>query len=173
MKKQLPTILITIALTTVTLIVAFVWLMPTIGPRYIMPNMTNMDHQAMMENMMSQHGMTNQTTATNTGRSRLSDNGLFQVSYESENLNVGTIHQWLLHVETADGQLVEEATITVDGGMPAHGHGLPTRPQVTGYLGNGDYLVEGMKFQMTGYWVVVFTIQANGQTDSVTFELEL
>ena len=53
-----------------------------------------------------------------------------------------------------------DAAITVDGDMPQHGHGLPTRPQVTKHLGNGDYLVEGMKFQMGGWWVVDFTIDA-------------
>src|SRR5262245_61800999 len=73
---------------------------------------------------------------------RLSDNGLFLVSYRSSQgaVAINQIHQWILHVETADGQPVENATITVDGDMPEHGHGLPTRPQVTEYLGNGDYL---------------------------------
>jgi hypothetical protein len=57
--------------------------------------------------------------------------------------------------------------------MPQHGHGLPTRPQVTRALGDGTYLVEGMKFQMGGWWVVDFTIEVNGQSDSVRFNLAL
>jgi len=106
---------------------------------------------------------------------RLSDNGLFRVSYvSSENVvPVNKMHQWTLHVETADGELIENATITVDGDMPEHGHGLPTRPQVTEYLGNGDYLVEGLKFQMGGWWVMDFTITANSQTDAVHFNMNL
>lgn len=106
---------------------------------------------------------------------RLSENGLFRVSYaSSQNLvPVNQMHQWTLHVETADGQLVENANITVDGDMPEHGHGLPTRPQVTDYLGNGDYLVEGVKFQMGGWWVMDFTITANEQTDAVRFNMRL
>lgn len=106
---------------------------------------------------------------------RLSDNGLFRVSYVSlENVvPVNQMHQWTLHVETADGELVENATIDVDGDMPEHGHGLPTRPQVTEYLGNGDYLVEGMKFQMGGWWVMDFTITANSHTDAVHFNMKL
>jgi hypothetical protein len=83
------------------------------------------------------------------------------------------MHQWTLHVESADGQPVEDATITVDGDMPQHGHGLPTRPQVTQNLGNGDYLVEGIKFQMGGWWLMDFTITANGQTDAVHFNMML
>ena len=44
------------------------------------------------------------------------------------------------------------AAITVDGGMPQHGHGFPTRPRVTRDLDDGTYLLEGMKFSMTGWW---------------------
>ncbi|HZJ22056.1 MAG TPA: FixH family protein [Anaerolineales bacterium] len=108
-------------------------------------------------------------------KSRLSDNGLFLVSYASSQdlVPVNKIHQWTLHVETADGNLVENAAITVDGDMPEHGHGLPTRPQVTKYLGNGDYLVEGMKFQMGGWWVIDFTITTNSHTDAVHFNMQL
>jgi hypothetical protein len=105
----------------------------------------------------------------------LSDNGLFRVSYASSQdmVPVNKIHQWTLHIETADGQLVENATIAVDGDMPEHGHGLPTRPQVTEYLGNGDYLVEGVKFQMGGWWVMDFDVTVAGQTDRVSFNLML
>jgi hypothetical protein len=106
---------------------------------------------------------------------RLSENGLFSVSYSSSTgtVPVNQMHQWTLHVETADGVPVTDAAITVNGDMPQHGHGLPTRPQVTQNLGNGDYLVEGMKFQMGGWWVMDFTITANGQTDTVQFNMML
>ena len=106
---------------------------------------------------------------------RVSDNDLFLVSYVSsqEVVPVNQMHQWTLHVETGDGQPVENAVIAVDGDMPQHGHGLPTHPQVTEYLGNGDYLVEGMKFQMGGWWVMDFTITSNGQKDAVHFNMML
>lgn len=76
-------------------------------------------------------------------------------------------------METPDGKPVENASITLNGGMPQHGHGLPTEPVVSQYLGNGDYLVEGMKFQMTGWWVVNFYVNAGGKSDQVTFNLML
>ena len=115
------------------------------------------------------------TTSLDFSKTRLSDNGLFLVSYVSSQdlVPVNQIHQWTLHVETADGNLVENATITMDGDMPEHGHGLPTRPQVTKYLGNGDYLVEGMKFQMGGWWVIDFTITTSSHTDAVHFNMKL
>ena len=106
---------------------------------------------------------------------QLSDNGVYRVSYAASSsvIPINQMHRWTLHVETADGQLVENATITVDGDMPEHGHGLPTRPQMTEYLGNGDYLIEGVKFQMGGWWVMDFSITANAQSDQVHFNLLL
>ena len=110
-----------------------------------------------------------------TSTTRTSDNGLFSVSYTpaSGSIPVNQMHQWTLHVETTGGQPVENATITLDGDMPQHGHGLPTSPQVTEYLGNGDYLVEGLKFQMGGWWVMDFVITADGQSDKVQFNMML
>jgi hypothetical protein len=98
---------------------------------------------------------------------RLSNQGAYQVSYAPRRgpIVINQIHAWTIHVATPDGRPVTDAKITVDGDMPQHGHGLPTQPQVTKHLGNGDYLVEGMKFQMGGWWVVDFTIDAAGIRD--------
>ena len=104
-----------------------------------------------------------------------SEQGLYQVSYAPQDgsIRVNQIHAWILHVETPDGEPVENAQILVDGDMPQHGHGLPTVPRVTQYLGNGDYRVEGVKFHMPGWWIMEFDITAAGQTDHVTFNLQL
>jgi hypothetical protein len=106
---------------------------------------------------------------------RSSDNGLFNVSYGASTgtVPINQIHQWTLHVERGDGAPVENATIVVDGDMPQHGHGLPTKPRVTQNLGNGNYLVDGMKFQMGGWWLMEFTITAGDQTDVVHFNMML
>ena len=105
----------------------------------------------------------------------VSEAGLFRISIQSEvdPIPINTTHAWRLHVENMNGQAVGDASITVDGGMPAHGHGLPTVPQVTEYLGNGDYRVEGLRFHMQGRWVVNFAISAGGGEDTATLELQL
>lgn len=110
-----------------------------------------------------------------TQAEKLSDAGLFKVSYRSalDPISINETHSWTLHIATPDGAPVNDAEIRINGGMPAHGHGLPTRPQVTKALGNGDYLIEGFKFQMGGLWEVRFDITAGGQSDSVTFEFTL
>jgi hypothetical protein len=114
-------------------------------------------------------------TDLDLSRTRLSAQGLYQATIrpEAEPIPVNKIHSWVLHVETPAGQPLGNAEIRVDGDMPQHGHGLPTRPQVTQNLGGGDYLVEGMKFQMGGWWVVDFDITANGSDDRVSFNLML
>ena len=86
---------------------------------------------------------------------------------------VRRLQRWTLHLATIDGQPVDTATITMDGGMPQHGHGLPTSPRVTRALGNGDHLIEGVKFNMGGWWVVRFAITSSAGTDTVSFNLGL
>jgi hypothetical protein len=106
---------------------------------------------------------------------RLSEAGRYRVSFTSE-LNpiaINRLHTWTLHVETPDGAPVENAMIQVHGDMPEHRHGMPTAPKVTQYLGDGNYRVEGMRFQMGGWWEVVFEIEANGEKDRVVFNLML
>jgi hypothetical protein len=107
--------------------------------------------------------------------SHATQNGIFEVAYEPTNntIPINELHTWTLTVKDSSNQPIENAEITVAGDMPQHGHGLATQPQVTEYLGDGQYLVEGMKFQMGGWWVMDFTISANGQTDTAQFNLVL
>ena len=115
------------------------------------------------------------TPVPNVRADVVSENGLFRGSWRSrpEAPAINVVHEWVLHIETADGEPAAGALVTVNGDMPAHGHGMPTEPQVTADLGDGDYLVEGMSFQMGGYWIVDVTIAFGGQTDLVRFGLEL
>jgi hypothetical protein len=104
-----------------------------------------------------------------------SDKGYYAVSYTSDvdPIEINRIHAWTLHVETVNGNPVEDAEISVDGGMPAHNHGLPTKPRVTENLGDGNYRVEGLRFHMGGAWQLTFTIDSGGNVDTVTFDLAL
>lgn len=88
----------------------------------------------------------------------------------SEPIAINQMHKWEVKVTSAAGAPVLHARIDVDGGMPQHGHGLPTQPRVTQELGEGRYLMEGMKFSMTGWWEIKLKLQStNGGPDSVTF----
>jgi hypothetical protein len=131
--------------------------------------------EAEMRGMEHEHMIMEAPKDIDTSTTVMSGKGLFKVSYESE-LNpiaVNRFHGWRLTVKTPGGEPVTGAEISVEGRMPEHGHGLPTQPFVTQELPGGVYLVEGMKFQMPGWWVVNFHIKAGEKEDTVTFNLRL
>jgi YtkA-like len=74
-------------------------------------------------------------------------------------------------VRDAEGQAIDDAQIAVGGGMPQHGHGLPTRPRVTRSLGDGRYEIEGVRFNMGGWWEFTLAITGARGVDTVTFNL--
>lgn len=76
-------------------------------------------------------------------------------------------------VVDGDGRAIDGATLTIDGGMPQHGHGLPTRPRVTRSLGGGTYEIEGVRFNMGGWWEFKVAIATDAGVDTVTFNLDL
>lgn len=82
---------------------------------------------------------------------------------------INQLHSWKVRLATPDGAPVHGARFAVDGGMPQHGHGLPTQPRVTRELEDGTYLLDGMKFSMTGWWEVKLGIQGPQGADKVTF----
>jgi hypothetical protein len=108
-------------------------------------------------------------------RTRACEHGLYRASImpEGDSIPQGRLQKWTLHLDAANGAPVSAASVAVDGGMPQHGHGLPTKPRVTRELGNGDYLVEGMKFNMGGWWVVKFHVDSRAGSDSAVFNLNL
>lgn len=86
---------------------------------------------------------------------------------------INRMHSWILHIETESGDAVEGAQIEVDGGMPAHDHGLPTRPRVTEELGDGYYRLDGVRFHMSGYWEMVIQIRSDESEETVVVALTL
>ena len=103
-----------------------------------------------------------------------SEQGLFQLSAESslDPIEINRMHSWVLQVR-ANGEPVTGASFAVAGGMPAHDHGLPTRPRVTEELGQGRYRLDGLRFHMHGDWQLKIDISAGGQSDTVIITLTL
>lgn len=118
-------------------------------------------------------------TAAQTGETRMShipsEKGQFSISVTPalDPIPINTMHSWTIHLETAAGEPLDGAQISISGGMPAHGHGLPTQPQVTSALGGGDYQVEGLRFQMPGSWQVSFHVLAGDIDDTATVSFML
>jgi hypothetical protein len=103
-----------------------------------------------------------------------SDEGRYHVTLVPgiDPVPVGKIHTWLVEVTGPDGQAVD-ADIVLEGGMPQHGHGLPTVPQVTGRDDHDRHIVGGLRFNMPGWWVLKVKIDGSAGTDMATFNLGL
>jgi len=86
---------------------------------------------------------------------------------------INQFQQWFVEIKDQSNNPVYPAKIVISGGMPAHGHGLPTQPQVTDYLGNGLYLIEGIKFNMTGNWMIQLQILTPTIQDTATINFDV
>lgn len=97
--------------------------------------------------------------------------GLYRVAVQppAKAPAINQMHSWRLALTSADGRPVSGAKFAIDGGMPQHGHGLPTQPRVTRELDDGTYQLDGMKFSMTGWWEVKLAIEGPAGPDQVTF----
>jgi hypothetical protein len=106
---------------------------------------------------------------------KLTANNIFNVNYNSigGSIRINRIHSWELTITDADGQPVNDAEVTVVGDMPEHGHGLPTQPEVFKMGVGGLYRIDGMKFQMPGWWVITINVMADGKHDDVSFNLNV
>jgi hypothetical protein len=112
---------------------------------------------------------------TDLSRSRATAKGLYIVTIapEKEPFVRDILHSWIVTITDKAKNSVNDAVIAVDGRMPAHGHGLPTSPQMTANLGNGRYRIEGVRFHMFGWWEFSFDIKSKAGPDSIVFNLYL
>ncbi len=86
---------------------------------------------------------------------------------------VATWQVFTLQVARMDGKALALRDFAIDGGMPAHGHGLPTVPKVRSAGYDGAFLVEGLRFNMAGRWELrVLLADAEG-TDFAVFQLDV
>jgi hypothetical protein len=88
-------------------------------------------------------------------------------------LVINQMHGWVISLTDTQGQAVNNADITVTGGMPAHDHGLATSPRITQQLGDGQYLLQGVRFHMPGMWQLELLIQIEETTYRAQVELNL
>lgn len=106
--------------------------------------------------------------------SGVTDKGLkIEIYSELSPLRINQIHSWHVRVLNGDNESQELEDLMVFGGMPEHDHGLPTQPEVTTRLDNGDYLLEGVRFHMQGLWKLQIELQLYGVTDTAIIDFDL
>ncbi len=74
-------------------------------------------------------------------------------------------------VRSLDGGEVPD-TIQIDADMPAHGHGMNTKPRLTS-LGDGKWRAEGMLFHMPGEWELYVYVGRDKAMERAAFPLKL
>lgn len=121
------------------------------------------------------HGRVSVPAASEFGLGpRATANGLYTVTVvTSAPLAKRKLQTVRLLVVDRDGAPVSGADIRVDGGMPQHGHGLPTKPRAKTTTDAGQYVVDGVKFNMGGWWELKFAVSTSAGSDSVTFNIRL
>ncbi|MGB0865719.1 MAG: FixH family protein [Granulosicoccaceae bacterium] len=107
--------------------------------------------------------------------SSVSRNGQFTISLgpQDGHVRINTLQSWVVTITDKFDRPVTNARVLIDGGMRAHGHGLPTKPQITQHLGEGRYLIEGMRLNMAGEWTLLIGVELGGQRDIADFDFEI
>jgi len=83
-------------------------------------------------------------------------------------------HDWIVEVQDSQGRPTNLDSLSISGGMPGHGHGLPSQPIVDKHLGEGRYRVSGFLFNMAGDWFLrLHLVKSNVQDIAeTTFSLD-
>ncbi len=77
-----------------------------------------------------------------------------------------------LSLRDAQGAPVQGARIGISGGMPQHGHGLPTQPRIVAGTVPGEYRIEGLQFSMPGWWELSLYISSQRRDDTLSFNFK-
>jgi hypothetical protein len=99
----------------------------------------------------------------------VSDGGGFSVTLKPSGGEI----EWNKHfgVEffiTPENPAVGPLKVVVDADMPAHRHGMNTKPELFDQ-GDLSYRVEGMLFHMKGDWVISVEVSGDGSTERAEF----
>lgn len=105
-----------------------------------------------------------------------SNDGAYYVRYTIEPTPLKLQQTFAIKVavftDAALTQPARDISLTVDGRMPQHRHGMNTEPVIQ-TLAPGVFQVEGMLFHMAGRWQLIFDMTRDGETVRAQTALEL
>lgn len=101
--------------------------------------------------------------------------GAYRVRLRPQNppVEIGKRQLWVANITDASGADFTPNALHFDGGMPGHGHGLPSAPEFTRHLGGSDYLLEGLALNMPGDWRFVVTVGGPAGVDNAVFDFNI
>jgi cytochrome c peroxidase len=102
-------------------------------------------------------------------------NGRYRVSVRpgSRPVRMNEWQEWLIHIARRDGAPLSLREVALDGGMPAHGHGLPTAPTVAAAGPSGTFAARGVRFNMAGRWELRVLIADREGADAASFPVDV
>ena len=114
------------------------------------------------------------STASSVWPSTLpTDRGTFEVTVSPKGGKIERNKHFSLDVslvaKTGD---TKNVAIVVDADMPAHRHGMNTKPEITAE-GPDHYRIDGMVFHMAGDWVITVDVVREGTTERASFPVSV
>lgn len=106
-------------------------------------------------------------------RSVSSSGRFFTTAYElgQDCAPLNEIHSWVLTLMAKDGLPLVGAEIDFIADMPEHLHGMVTKPAVSESGTPGEYVVEGVKFHMPGWWEITLDVSRGRGRDLARFNV--
>lgn len=94
--------------------------------------------------------------------------GTWIVTWKSEPAPIPLNQPFALNVSITsalpDGPSVQDVSLSVDGRMPHHRHGMNRSPEIQ-QIQPGEFRVENMMFHMPGRWELYFDLSHDGMTE--------
>ena len=102
-----------------------------------------------------------------------SNNSVYKGTLDCESkITIDTFQNCSFNLFKAN-EAVKKVDIFINGGMPAHQHGLPTSPKAIWSDDKQTYVIKGLKFSMPGKWVLNFNINALNASDKDFISMEI
>jgi cytochrome c peroxidase len=118
-------------------------------------------------------GCSGNAATTTWQRQQVSSSGQYQATLTCATAPAVAIFQECSLQLRSEQALPPDLTLAVDGGMPSHGHGLPTAPQAIPTDKAGEFRIDGLKYSMTGEWVLGFWLHSAAGQDKIVFQFTI
>ncbi|MEZ5449461.1 MAG: hypothetical protein R3E89_10905 [Thiolinea sp.] len=97
--------------------------------------------------------------------------GLYQAHLDCETPPAtGPFQQCEVRFTDSQGRGFIPVQASIEGGMPLHGHGLPTAPVLSALEQPGHYRIDGLKYNMPGAWLLGFQVNGPQGEDRLVFD---
>ena len=84
---------------------------------------------------------------------------------------LNTFHTWRIELLSREGEPMQGVAIEFIADMPEHLHGMMTKPRISELGTPGQYLIEGVRFHMPGWWEITLDASRGTGRDLARFNI--